>query len=194
LKILVSASTKKTDIVAELPVEIVNHIIKFLGITDFASCLVVSKPWREKLLSHHVVQDLARIHFPSLQCSNDSDHVSRKSLLEALAKTDRRLSNNFQAVMARPFYLEMEEFFTTEDRYRMPNFDLGQENRPGDEALYDCGRIAWRPREGTSLVVDCLRTQTRKIFFVPSGAMAGRRVRLQALGDRLLVGTIDRLL
>ncbi|KAI0156489.1 hypothetical protein GGR57DRAFT_83203 [Xylariaceae sp. FL1272] len=190
-------SSIKTDIINDLPVEIVALISLHLDISDLANCLQVCKAWRSKLLSDHVIQVYGRARWPNLR----SNAETPSSFIEALVKLGwfRRRCLYVEHMISfqetDPSLLSLAELpLDAEyhvDTERVPPVD---EYGPCEGTImYSHGKVAWTEDSSNYVCVDDLRLRTRKVFTVPSGILHGT-LTLEAFGSKLAVATIGRLI
>ncbi|KAI1341855.1 hypothetical protein F5Y15DRAFT_349075 [Xylariaceae sp. FL0016] len=194
----------RTDFLCDLPVELVNNIARHFEFRDFATCLSVSKGWRNKLLSDLVMTTYAKIMWPSLATGNATPleflHVMKKvawaggSWGTLSRRKEKALGPKTKCVLLPLFhdFFQPDHEFTpvldgnilgeSHDRYRAHRW-------PQAYPLYSHGKLAWRPKENILMVGD-LRSVERKCFGPPHGLLAGPEIQLRAFGSRLLVGTI----
>ncbi|KAI8957935.1 hypothetical protein F5Y11DRAFT_337874 [Daldinia sp. FL1419] len=202
--IKVLLSDVKADIIDELPIEIVRLIVQLLDLPDFVSCLAVSRRWREKLLSLPVIGLVAEELCPSL--AHSRDQVTADSYLNALHRIGRLRWKSCYSVLVKDFSWKYESYFkldpTHHSNHNEPSTVYAQfshDDNPEPDynayrtALYCHGKIAWIAKSRI-VVVDDLWTRTRKIFTIPTGALIGPTLELLALGDRLVVGAVNRTL
>ncbi|TGJ82180.1 hypothetical protein E0Z10_g6583 [Xylaria hypoxylon] len=197
LKILLSSVG--TDLIGELPLEITVLVALYLPLEDFARCLRVSKVWRERLLSNPVMAAYAGHRWPALVngAVNRCDFQGTLSKLGSVTKFNYHIRDPFDVLD-----YEFIEWAATAEH----QFDLIFPDNPPDaytqyepsvnddhsDAIFGFGKAAQRLC-GCVVVVDDLRSRTRKVFTPPSGTMHGV-LKLQEIGSRLLIGAIDRLL
>ncbi|KAI1427513.1 hypothetical protein F5Y12DRAFT_736992 [Xylaria sp. FL1777] len=210
LKHLISNST---DLIGELPLEIVVLVALELEAEEFLNCLHVSKVWRERFLSDPIRAAYAKSHWPALI----DVAVNRSSFLRALSKIARQqcvngprpykfvawdkkahsveLSSRCDRIQLDPIFHNLSsnvpDAYTQYDMDEMDGMDEPYRKIP--TALYSSGKVAWHLCSCV-IVIDDLTLKTRKILTPPSGIMYGSLLKLQALGSRLVVGSIDRLL
>ncbi|KAI0852009.1 hypothetical protein F5Y00DRAFT_228399 [Daldinia vernicosa] len=203
IKILLS--NVNVDIIGELPVEIVSQIAQLLDLHGFVCCLGISRRWRGKFLSPSIISTITNKYCPSLTYSGNP--VSPDNSLSALHRIGRLRWHSWQDYLKKEFSWEHESYFKLDPVYHGDHDNTSivyaqfghydNDPRPNAEAyssaLYSRGRIAWlaKPR---IVVVDNLWVRTRKIFTMPTGALAGLTLEILALGDRLVVGTMHRIL
>ncbi|KAJ2998664.1 hypothetical protein NUW58_g248 [Xylaria curta] len=185
-----------TDIIGELPLELLVLIVPQLELEDFARCLRVSKIWRRRFLSESVTLAYARCRWPAMD---------RYDFLATLSRFGWA-SYSFRQPL-QDVDLELVSW-DSKAHYKLdPAYHTGANDLPYDytqysmnpytwdsfSKFYDSGKVAWHPCRCV-VVVDDLRSKTRKVFTPPSGMMHGSVLELQSLGPRLVIGTIDRLL
>ncbi|KAI0870554.1 hypothetical protein GGS24DRAFT_99890 [Hypoxylon argillaceum] len=189
-----------TDLIGELPLEIVTIIALHLQPEDFACCLSVSKVWREQFLSGPVMGAYARHRWPALI----DGAVNRHNFLSTLSKfgwityrfrqiDDRDDPENVSLSSKTTYQLDPVVHQRADDIPAPYKYSIFLENTYIVEFFYASGKMAWN-LPSCVVVIDDLRSRTRKVFTPPSGVTYGLFIKLQTLGSRLLVGTIDRLL
>ncbi|KAI0882603.1 uncharacterized protein GGS22DRAFT_181123 [Annulohypoxylon maeteangense] len=204
MKILLSSVN--VDIISELPIELVLQIADFLPLRDFVTCLAVSKPWRAKFLSISVLNNATYMFCPSVHQASRDTPLDPKECLNALHKIGRMPGRYFQSSLEKPFSWKYESYFKLDPDFHSHYEDMSaayaqfgrQFDREPDsftcrDALYSNGRIAWRPWPRI-ICVDNLWSRTRRVFTTPYGPLVHRRYELRALGDRLVVASMDRRL
>ncbi|KAI2625471.1 hypothetical protein GGS21DRAFT_530971 [Xylaria nigripes] len=184
------------DLIGELPLELVAFVAMHLELKDFVCCLRVSKTWRKLFLSDPVMTPYARQMWPALT----NGEVNQCNFLATLSKVGwasycfrghaKQSHSEIVRWDARSHYKLDSEFHSRNDN--LPH-DYTEYYGPRPSPVYAFGKVAWSPYS-YFMVVDDLRLKTRKVFTPPSGTMRGSSLELQALGSRLVVGTIDRLL
>ncbi|KAI1637484.1 hypothetical protein F4809DRAFT_640533 [Biscogniauxia mediterranea] len=202
LKILLSKSN--TDLICELPVELVEQIVLHLEPKHFANCLAVSKGWRCTLLSTPILNLAARHYWPYLVQMSWKGHVTESAFLHALHRTGWGYRRREQSLLIGALTPE-GPLFAKPSPHRNNNIDTIDINEYFDtqrgsllsgikgRLKYSHGRLAWT-LGGCDIVVHDLWSKTQKTFSVPNGLLAGRRIRIEALGARLVVGSVDHLL
>jgi hypothetical protein len=198
-------SNMRTDLIGELPVELVSMIALHLGIRDFARCLCVCTAWKEIFLSEAVLMPFARHRWPAL-ITNTTTAADARGFLSKLG----------YAIHSHGWWTRCDPYpglapFVRWDRDADIELDrtvhsdtddvplayselvINQNSRMFPEARYAFGKVAYHPC-GYLVVVDHIQSMTRKVFEVPDGMVHGPALELQALGSRLVVATIDRLL
>ncbi|KAI2467785.1 hypothetical protein F4781DRAFT_423086 [Annulohypoxylon bovei var. microspora] len=194
------------DIIGELPIELVKQITKLLDLRDFVTCLAVSRRWRDKLLSTHIINAITNKLCPSLGQISIGTSLDPKECLKVLRKIGRLRSTFFESSLEKPFSWQYESYFKLDPEYHGHHEDMsaayaqfgyqsGPEpsNRAFLSALYSNGRLAWLPKSRI-IAIDNLWSRTRKVFIAPNGPLVSPVCQLQALGDRLLIVSMDRLL
>ncbi|KAI1262281.1 hypothetical protein F5Y18DRAFT_155147 [Xylariaceae sp. FL1019] len=194
-------SSIKTDVIRDLPVEIVGLISLHLDDVDLANCLRVSKAWRGKLLSDHVIRMYGRAGWPNLCICSTIETPS--SFIEALIRVGwfRRRCRYMQesSSLGDPRKLSISELPLDTEYHPsaedVPSIYLehSQKKPSGPPFFYSHGKAAWCP-ESQFVCVDDLRLRTRKVFTPPSGILHGQRLALEAFGSKLAVATIGRLI
>ncbi|KAI0415141.1 hypothetical protein F5X98DRAFT_231187 [Xylaria grammica] len=204
MKILLSRFPS-TDLIAELPLEVVVLVALYLPPADFARCLCVSKAWRERLLSDAARAAYAKRRWPALV----NGVVNRCNFLGTLERIGWAANpgnpGNLAARTDHIPWASITDHLGTKEYSCDPIFYDDPDNLPDaykrydgtnrdneDTVLHGFGKVAWRLC-GCIVVIDDLPSKTRKVVTPPSGMMHGV-LKLQALGSRLLIGAIDRLL
>ncbi|KAI1125725.1 hypothetical protein F5Y10DRAFT_246433 [Nemania abortiva] len=192
-----------TDPVDELPLEIVIMIVLQLqDLRDFARCLCVSKVWRRRLLSDAVMTAYAKRRWPALI----DGAVNRRDFLGTLWKFGWVFDTSPGRVEMESvawdgtthyqldpvFHDRLDDLPTAYTQHPRQNPREPDSPPINGSALYFSGKVAWR-FNGCLVIIDDLRSKTRKIFTLPSGVRHGLVLRLHALGSRLIVATLDRL-
>ncbi|KAI0457159.1 hypothetical protein F5B21DRAFT_464596 [Xylaria acuta] len=187
-----------TDLIGELPLEIVTLVALELQLDDFVCCLRVSKLWRQRFLSDSVTSAYARHRWPAMI----DGVVNRSRFLETLLELTCVLYNYRKSVATEHVLFDSRAHYTLDPVFHnqsdnLPNvymrYFTDARSQSGCSAFYTSGKVASHLC-GCVIVIDDLRSKTRKIFTPPSGAMHGSALKLQSLGSRLVIGTIDRLL
>ncbi|KAI0181228.1 hypothetical protein GGR52DRAFT_577803 [Hypoxylon sp. FL1284] len=207
LRILLSAH--RIDIIGELPIELVVQIAERLSISDFAACSAVSRRWREAFLSSPVLAALTNKFCPSFahRPGRAEAEATQEENLEALRRIERSRCANGHWHFATDFEWEHESYFKLDPEYHNSHEDAAatyaryntEDNDPRPNrmsplgALYSSGKIAWRPKRRV-VAVDSFWSRTRKIFSVPNGPLVSSELRLMAMGNELVVGSMDRLI
>ncbi|KAI2632274.1 hypothetical protein GGR54DRAFT_27297 [Hypoxylon sp. NC1633] len=195
------------NIIGGLPIELVRQIAELLSLRDFFVCLTVSRRWRDKLLSTPVIGDMLRKFAPSSWQLLGDNRISLDESLQALSKRGRARWGHKYSNLEKPFSWEDESYFKLDPTYHdiaAGYAKFGRDGGPQDEdddlidpmymtPIYSNGKIAWLAQRHF-VVVDNLWTQTRKVYTVSRGPLLGPVLRILALGDRLLVGCLDRIL
>ncbi|KAI0442838.1 hypothetical protein F4803DRAFT_345121 [Xylaria telfairii] len=194
-------SDVRTDLIGELPLEIVTLIALELQLDEFARCLRVSKAWRRRFLSDSVTQAYGRFRWPAMI----DGAMNRPAFLETLLKliwvsyNYRKPTNGVLVPWDSKAQFTLDPVFHNEPSslpniYRLyPSQLFVPDTIRGICSLYACGKVAWCLDECV-IVVDDLRSKMRKVLTPPSGAMHGFPLILRSLGSRLLIASIDRLL
>ncbi|KAI1820936.1 hypothetical protein F4861DRAFT_521140 [Xylaria intraflava] len=191
------------DLIGELPVELVAMIAMHLRPTDFAHCLRVSRVWRQVFLSGPVMGAYARQMWPALirDVVNPSNFLGNLSRLGWAFYGFQRPAEKAHTELVRwdnKSHYELDPGYhsrpdTLPDAY--VQYQRGSDTIARCSARYAFGKVAWQVSVSmAAIAVDDLRLKTRKIFTPPSGIMHGSRLELRALGSRLVIATIDRLL
>ncbi|KAJ8126046.1 hypothetical protein O1611_g7593 [Lasiodiplodia mahajangana] len=194
-------SDLRTDLVGESPLEIVMMIALHLPLRQLALCLRVSKVWRQRFLSGPVIAAYARHNWPAMV----DGVVNPQDFLATLSKFGRAC----QYMLPRydEGNSEIIPWFSQTHYQLDPIFHARADDLPSDytqsserrralrtcpSAIYFSGKVAWC-LYNPFVVVDDLRSKTRKVFTLPSGVRHGLGLALQAVGSRLVVATLDRL-
>ncbi|KAI1813077.1 hypothetical protein GGS20DRAFT_554953 [Poronia punctata] len=208
VKILIS-EMMSVDFIRDLPVEVVALIAVQLDFADYGCCLRVSKSWREMLMADTVLTSYAKTHWPALV----TFPVTRDGFREALAKIGwaiyfrgrRRDDGDLAQCKSEKFIrwdslaeIELDPALHGPGAFSLGyleyTIDLYNPERYGiPTALFACGKVAYHLYDHV-LVVDDLRQQKRKIFTPANAVVHGPRITLQALGSRLVVCSIGRLM
>ncbi|KAI1206220.1 uncharacterized protein F4807DRAFT_241622 [Annulohypoxylon truncatum] len=192
------------DIISELPIELVAQIADFLGLRDFVTCLAVSRRWRGKFLS--IINAVTDELCPSLRHISMGTPLDPNECLKTLHRIGRLHRHFFESSLEKSFSWQNESYFKLDPEYHgrhkdmsaaYAQFDCQPDLEPDssayENALYSHGRIAWQPWPRI-IVVDNLWSRTRKVFTSPKGPLVHPECKLQALGDRLVIASMDRLL
>lgn len=202
LKELLAPVSLQKDIVTSLPVELVLLITDLLSERDIWSCLTVSHAWSATLMSDRVVFSLADQHFPQIAWKASKratqDGNARGDLrIQFLHHLRKRMALMDSSVPGTPPMLHKDYLWDSEAEFKLQGqaySDFPLPNLPSNQrAMYAHGRIAWQPETHT-IVVDNLRNKKRTIHTYPRGKLWGPEMKLVALGDRLVVATIDRFI
>ncbi|KAI1444330.1 hypothetical protein F5Y02DRAFT_180055 [Annulohypoxylon stygium] len=207
LKILLAGAS--TDIIGELPVELVKQIAELLDLRDFVTCLAVSRRWRGKFLSTSIINAITDEECPSLRQIPIDKPLDSNECLKALHKIGRMRQLGFEAYFEKPFSWQDEAYFKLDPEYHgnhqntsavYAQFDSRSDHEPEffpnhqhHQPLYCNGRIAWCPW-ARIIVIDNLWSRTRKIFTPPNGPLVHPECDLRALGDKLVIVSMDRVL
>lgn len=213
----------RRDILANLPVELHTNIVQYFDIVELWPCLNVSKRWRQILLDSHIVKTMAHRLLPGLlEYRDERERTSppgappldslEDAFLKGMRARYRRRSGKFRwAVsasilfpMARSFPLDPAHHPAVSRTLKM-YLNSGPASSDGyaDSLFYDyvvdikynSGRICWHPQMNKPwIVVDNLRTCLRRVYTVPNLVLEGAWVRVEYLGDKLLVGSVGRVL
>jgi len=196
-------SDVRTDLIGELPVELVSMIALHLGMGDFARCLRVSKVWRGKFLSEAVLMPFAKHHWPAV-VTNTTTASHAQMFLTKLGSAihsyrwwSRFTSRHLPFVgWGRDADIDLDPD-THSNSNDVPlaylKLVVNQSHPISPDAMYAFGKVAYHPC-GYVVVVDDILSMLRKVFEVPGGMIHGPGLELQALGSRLVVGTVDRVL
>ncbi|KAI1801448.1 hypothetical protein F4811DRAFT_534477 [Daldinia bambusicola] len=201
IKILLS--NINVDLIGDLPLEIVKQIALLLELHEFMLCLTISRRWRSKLLSPAILHAVTDRFCPSL--THSINKYDSEIYLDALYKRRRARWGYSQSSLSKEFCWEHESYFKLDPVYYGSNHNVStvyaQFGRHGNDpeiydqsyssALYSHGKIAWRAKPHV-VVVDNLWNRTRKIFGISAGALVRSQLQILALGDRLVVGAMNR--
>ncbi|KAI1091475.1 hypothetical protein F5B19DRAFT_458505 [Rostrohypoxylon terebratum] len=207
LKILLAGAS--TDIIGELPVELVKQIADLLDLRDFVTCLAVSRRWREKFLSAPIINAITDEECPSLRQIPTDNPLDSNQCLKVLHRIGRMRHLCCESYFEKSFSWQDESYFKLDPEYHghhedvstaYAQFDCHSDQEPDFppnqqdyQPLYCNGRIAWRPW-ARIIAVDNLWSRTRKIFTPPNGPLVHPECELRALGDKLVIVSMDRLL
>ncbi|KAI1460968.1 hypothetical protein F4805DRAFT_351141 [Annulohypoxylon moriforme] len=204
IKILLSRVN--TDIISELPIELVEQISELLDLSDFVTCLAVSKRWRDKFLSTPIINSITDRFHPSLRQMSKGTPLDPNECLKILHTIGRLRQPRLESTLEKSFSWQYESYFKLDPDYHGHHedtsaayaqfdcqFDHEQDPSAHGTALYSNGKIAWRPSPRI-IVVDNLWSRTRKVFTSPHGPLVHPDCKLRALGDRLVIASVDRLL
>ncbi|PQE03162.1 hypothetical protein CJF30_00005650 [Rutstroemia sp. NJR-2017a BBW] len=147
------------DIIAKLPVEILELILQHVSLDDYIAMFCVSRAWRGKLFSDNVCASMLRLHFPTTW---ERDYVplddrSKKVYFEKIGtllpslclKRQRRLSGKYHSMAFYPF----ENDYVARPGWLKFLF-MGDEQQPFQ---YKNGRVAVMDRD-YCIVVNNFRT------------------------------------
>lgn len=200
VKELLSKVTLQKDILPNLPLELVLAVTDHLDEIDILSCLTVSRGWNNAFMSDRVVFNLTDRFFPQLirkgtksEATVGDDQCNQgMQLLGALRK---RVGLMNRAVLGAPRKFDNTYLWDTESQFKLQDQEYTQFAPPNlpinQKAVYAYGQVAWQ-RETHTLVIDNLVRRSRKIFSFPGGRLLGPEMKLAALGDKLVVATMDR--
>ncbi|KAI0970907.1 hypothetical protein F4678DRAFT_435052 [Xylaria arbuscula] len=187
------------DPIIGLPVEIVVLVVLQLQLDEFACCLRVSKGWRERFLSHAVMAAYAKRRWPALIKGT----VNQSNFLSTLRKLGwADYTCNSQPPEPERVRWDKSAHYQLDPIFHDQSTNVPgayrQYSSPGDagrdpHSLYSSGKLAWHLCSCV-VVLDSLVSKTRKVLTPPSGTMYGSALQLQALGSRLAIASIDRLL
>lgn len=212
----------QTDIVGLLPVELLLLVAECIEGSDIFNFLNVSKRWRALWLQENVLRLLADKWFPgflkyySLQKQRTGVTPDLPALFaEATWRFHYRSLGKFRSALFANAWLTddagcLEKYLRLDPAFHPPGRDWKLEC-PGlftqkhmlqsyrTQVFYSHGRLAWNPDglqfpESSVIFVDDFRTQLRRIYQVPGVLMEGQAAILRALGDRLVVATVGRLM
>lgn len=209
----------RTDIFGRLPMELRLEIAEYLDAADLFNFLNVSRTWREAwshssminlfmpgfLEDHHRKdamassgQDVQALFYK--KCQRYSARC-RGKYQYGLAEVLARLPEGNRQYSDTNFAVDTEYHQRT-NRWKSPTSwselisplaDSGFRN-----LLYYDGRVVWQPefaRSNNSLIiVDSLESQLRKEYTIPEAVIRGGEAKLMALGDKLVVASLDRTL
>jgi hypothetical protein len=212
----------RSDIILRLPVELRILVFKHLDARDLQSCFAVSRGWRDAFDSKDALTPLAKKWFPGLVEYAAVTGGSVEALFaEAVRNYYFRSTGKFRSVLHHGLWLGNETYFKLDPAFHAPPVAAkDQEPSPHpytgilvdpltddgypvahmvERALYANGRIAWQPTPSRGpddwiVVIDDLRTRLRKVFRQPGVVLTGGSLNLVALGDRLVVANVARLL
>jgi hypothetical protein len=101
------------DLIAKLPVEILELILQYVSLDDYITMFCVSRVWRRTLLSENVCASMLRQHFPATWEREyvPLDDISKKAYFEKIGtllpslclKRQRRLSGKYHSMAFYPF-------------------------------------------------------------------------------------------
>ena len=200
---------KNQDILKKLPTDLVLRIADFLtSPTDLFYLLSVSRGWNSLWSQDRVLRSMLRSNFPE-----DLDKANRrgiklggtggKPLLRlygaSCRKAIRRQNGHFENSVAGYWRFPYDQNF--EIKSVVPERELqplppglaeSEEVRPGvDQWLYSDGRLAWKYE--FHVIVDDLTTMKRVIYDIPlKFKLSGPEIHLEALGEQLVVASINR--
>ncbi|KAI0205671.1 hypothetical protein F4808DRAFT_409844 [Astrocystis sublimbata] len=184
-----------TDLIAELPLEIVTMIALDLRPKDFAHCLKVSKTWRERFLSAAVMLAYARQRWPAMITSS----VTRPDFLYSLFRLGFVYSNYHLRLDFSNSDYPLDPVFI--NRFGQPPafykyIPWGRGFTTYSMGLYAYGKVALHPYTGI-ITVDDLRVKTRKVMAAPSaptGSLPPWELRLLSLGSKLVIASQNKQL
>ncbi|KAI0508298.1 hypothetical protein F5B22DRAFT_425358 [Xylaria bambusicola] len=187
------------DFVVELPLEIVILIALQLTRRDFARCLSVSKAWRERFLSDPVMAAYTIRRWPAFI----DGAMNQTRFLQILSRLDHKLIwASIMGNIAPETELvtwDVTAGYQLDSRFHHPldnpptpytQFRMGEDHQ-ALTALYCSGKVACHLC-GCIVVIDDLKSKTRKVLAPPSGIIHGLSMKLQALGSKLVVASMDR--
>ena len=129
----------------------------------------------------------------------------QRACLEAGRKYIGRAEGRYKTAVGIYFRWDSERYFeldhnwhdytdeTIEDYYSKHCGGIDFDNTRRTEYLYSHGRIAWMA-DHFAIVVDNLRTRKRRLFLDVDMRIISSDVELLALGDKLLVASVNRKL
>ncbi|TRX94709.1 hypothetical protein FHL15_004481 [Xylaria flabelliformis] len=197
-----------TDLISELPLELIVLVALELELHEFQHCLSVSKAWRRRFLSDSVILAYANRRWPAIIDGVMTQSRFLEILTELRVTPSGSLENGMIYRNSRQWLVAEEVRFDNKTHFTLdPVFHSQLSNVPdvytrysmdpdGIEKLtpfYASGKVAWHI-PGRAILIDDLRSKTRKVFTPPSGTMRGSSLELRSLGSRLAIGTINRLL
>jgi hypothetical protein len=201
LKELLSTITLQKDIITNLPVELIILVIDKLDAQDIMACLMVSHAWNATLMSDKVVFSMADRLFPQLTWEplhrSSSNRDAQKTLRLQFVKhlQERLLLHDRVARWDTYRGYERTFLWDTETEFELAGQDYTQFTPPNprsnERAVYANGRIAWQ-QETHTLVLDNLRDKSRKLLTFPGARLLGPELKLAALGNQLVIATMDR--
>jgi hypothetical protein len=147
----------RCDIIAKLPLEILELILQLVSLDDYITMFSVSRAWRGKLFSEKICSSMLRLHFPATWEREyvPLDDMSKKAYFEKIGtlfpslclKRQKRLSGKYHSMAFYPFGNEF---------VKRPGWKgFGNEDR--DPFQYQNGRVAIMDRN-YCIVVNNLRT------------------------------------
>ena len=213
----------RCDILANLPMELHVHVVQYLDIADLWPCLNVSRKWRQILLDSHIVKKTAQRLLPGLleyrgeaerTWSPDAPPLEslEDAVLRGIQTRYRRGSGKFRWAVSSSITFPMARSFPLDPAHHPVvsrslrsylNNCPASTNGYADDMFYSYavdikyhnGRICWHPLMGKPwIVVDNLRTCLRRVYTVPNLVLEGSWLRVEFLGDKLLVGSVGRIL
>ncbi|KAI1179876.1 hypothetical protein F4777DRAFT_532313 [Nemania sp. FL0916] len=164
-------SSFQTDVIRELPFEIVSMITLQLQPPDFACCLRVSKIWRGLFLSEVILEPYARRWWPAMI----DGQVNQDKFLESLSRLGWA-DYSFRRVRVDP----------------RDSMTIGIPGGYTSSVLYAYGKVAWVLPQSEEVAINDLRLLTPRILDRPFGIRYGQYIRLRALGSKLLIGSVNR--
>ncbi len=220
LKDRVSKIDLRTDIVSRLPLELRILVASYIDGIDIINLLNVSKTWRQVWLQDDILKQLAARWLPGfLTYTRKKEEITsiRQDLAQLFYDAARRLNirrrGKFRSVLISRRTAgnsECSSFALDPATHPIVQPDLVHfldsleyDQPAGVITEFRCfnGRLAWLPPfphqvPTPRLIVDDMRTQLRKIFSIPGPLAPGRghTMKLRALGDKLAVVAVNRIM
>lgn len=201
----------RTDIISRLPVELQLCVVDYISSSDVLSYINVSRTWRQIWLQDKIINHVVDNWYPGLfkldEKHEDTETYGRRkaAFLRMLQRDSRRSKGKFRSVLFHGFRLGDEDYFKLDESLH-PSGKYADflSTTPSDRGLggvlyyYRDGKLAWNPStrpapDNGVIVLDDLRTRTRKMFKAPGALMAALWISLRALGDKLVVGVDSRV-
>lgn len=189
---------------ADLPPELIGHIVVRLPLEAILRCRHVSRAWRDCLTHGHVVDCLSRVFLPGLvefakETGQDGTaaffkdaeaRLRRKLLLHRLKPSfipwGAAETGNAPAAAPWPSTVELNDMDTTEPSFQQRSIH------------YHDGTLAWQP-DASCAVIDNLHARSRLRCTWGHETARGRQLHVRGLSKKLLVfasfsaGGLDRL-
>ena len=212
----------ETDIIARIPHEIRLKIAEYLDAGDAINVVNVSQQWRNIWLEKRAMKILAEKCLPGFlpylalknELGGNQEQNISQLFHEAMLRQNTTQSGKFRSVLSvdlsdvnrvafpldPTFHSDPNEVATYVEVAAGVAADCDG-NRPGNIwhhvyagiHRYHDGKHAWSPELGSShIIVDDFRSQLRRMYSVPGSAISGVKIRLLALGDKLLVAQSGR--
>lgn len=215
LKTRLSLVDFRTDIFSRLPTDLQLIVLDELDVVDLWPCFNVSTTWRSVITQVAAAKLLARRWFPGLveqfllrwKLPGDSDKLAQL-LIDTVRKHYLRRTGRFRSALYRDFLLHQEIYFRLDPEFHP---DAGRDSQHPYSAIcgitnplsvepqtmvarmhYASGRLAWLnehayPPANFLVVVDDLKTGLRKVFNHSETMLKTSSIKIQGLGDKLLV-------
>ncbi|KAM7209578.1 hypothetical protein V8F20_000316 [Naviculisporaceae sp. PSN 640] len=198
----------RTDIFVRLPAELRLEVAEYVDFTDLPNFLTVSKAWREAWTQDSMINLIMPgflAHHRLASAITPSGQNVQALFYEACQKLQHRCLGKYRSLLIEAPYYGYQGNFMIDKEYHEQNpqhslwpiIPLLDEPRVHD-LLYSHGRVAWQPNlpmdNHSSIIVDNLRSQLRKVYTIPVAVMQGGDAKLMALGDKLLVASLERTL